>query len=445
MNVLNCEVYDRYSPGTPRLSGNHLEPRCWRERMMRLLFFSSYFSLILVVSLAQVVKPPPLMFNCSDPMGRVYTRQDSDIMLSCLWKTTNIFGYKPSPILSTEERSALPPRCNWYEDGIWFSDTSLWSGSKSIPLVTGSIITIKCATVFCSLPKCSHQRLTITVAQQDVKLFKISPSPPIYVYGLVQFGWCAKMKSTAWKYQFSSKKGEPGIVIPSNYHTEIEDEAYPPGLRGICSSYYNYQVNVSYTDPGHYIASLTNQNGPLVELSVILEVEPALLHVFSATSNQVSQTTDLRLTWILISLSSKVVAFQLTDINKVGAWNVTANSYAIKTDFCSPPLSAVGSGVARIHFLVDERIKEVLTGTFDLSKHIVGLTANKGLCNLRLNSNETQRNTYYCSTTSGLYYSYKENETGAGSSDHNIIHQDQSLTYLFQVKAIYFVRKMSGL
>ncbi|XP_075458835.1 polycystin family receptor for egg jelly [Ascaphus truei] len=434
MNVLNCEVYDRYSPGTPRLSGNHLEPRCWRERMMRLLFFSSYFSLILlIVSPAQVVKPPPLMITCSDPQGRVYTRQDSEIMLSCLWRAVNTFGYKPSSILSTEEGATKPPKCNWYKNDIWFSGTSLWSGTESIVVVTGSVITIKCATVFCSLPSCLHQTFTITVAQQDVKLFKISPSPPIYVYGLVQFGWCAKMKSTAWKYQFFSKKGEPGIVIPSNYHTEIEDEAYPQGLRSTCSSYYNYKVNVSYTDPGHYIASLTIQNGSLVELSVILEVEPVLLHVFSATSSQLHQTTNLRLTWILISLSSKVVAFQLTDINKVGAWNVTANSYAIKTDFCSPPLSAVGSGIARIHFLVNERIKEVLTGTFDLSKHIVGLTANKDLCNLRLNSNQTQRNTYYCSSTSGLNYSYKENETGAGSSDHNIIHQDQSLTYLFQV------------
>ncbi|XP_063305926.1 polycystin family receptor for egg jelly [Pelobates fuscus] len=393
-------------------------------------------ALVLLMSVAQIVKPPPLDISCSDTMGKVYTRQDTDIRTSCLWRANLLLSYSPSPALSSEERASAAPSCAWYKDKVWFRDTSQWSGQETASVPAGSNVAVQCTSVWCVKPACVHQELAISVANQDIQFFIIRPIGPINQYDLVLFGWCAKMKSTGWKYSFSGYKGAQPVIIPSNYHTELKDTDYPAGLLLKCAGYYNYKFNVNYNEAGQYVASLAIPSGPVAELTISMDVQQTLLHLFSATSNQLSQATDMRLTWTLLPLTGKVVAFQLTEQFSVGTWDLKVNKYAVKTVFCSPPLSSTGYKVIRLHFLVNQSAVKQLSGQFDVIKSIISLTTTKNLGYVSLNKKDAQYNMYYFSEASGLYYFSRREDVEAGSSTHFIFCQQESLRFLFQIKLI---------
>ncbi|XP_029455901.1 polycystic kidney disease and receptor for egg jelly-related protein [Rhinatrema bivittatum] len=403
---------------------------------MRLAAFGfSLFPLLVassLLSLARVVKPPPLVITCSDPLGRVYTRQDSGAWSSCLWGDAVELWYNPSPLLTPQEGAAEPPICVWSQNRAWLRNTSLWAGNQLIAPPKGrTLVTVQCFSRSCPIPACLHQAFTVLVAEQDVRLFVLAPQPPLFEFQVVQFGWCAHMKSSGWRYHFSREPGTPVIVIPSNYHAEIEEPAYPTvGLRAACASYYNYKVNVTYTKAGAYIASLTIDRGPLVQLSVSLEVEPALLYVFSASSHRLSLAQALNLSWSVLRLTGRTVAYQLVDTNNLARWTVAVNKYAVRADLCIPVIKAEGNMVAKIHFLVDIRDFGNLVGDLSFSRGVFGLSLERKLQNITLNLKTAQSSTYYFSRSNGLYYSTNEKK---GSSVHYIFYQQQSLTYLFQI------------
>nr|XP_033806805.1 polycystic kidney disease and receptor for egg jelly-related protein [Geotrypetes seraphini] len=391
-----------------------------------LLVASSLFSL------AQVLKPPPVVITCSAPEERVYTRQDSGVWSSCLWDVEVQLWYNPSPLLTPEEGAAEPPTCIWSRDRAWFRNTSLWSGNELIAAPRGrSLVTVQCVSRSCPIPACLHQAFTVLLAEQDVRLFIMAPRPPLYEFQVVQFGWCAHMKSSGWRYQFAKASGTPVIVIPSNYHTEIAEAAYPTaGLRATCASYYNYQINVTYTKAGAYLASLTVDKRPLVDLSVSFEVEPALLHVFSATSDRLSLTQALNLSWSAYRLTGSTVGYQLVDTKNLARWTMEVNKYAIRTDFCASAVKADGNMIAKMHFLVNVSEFGNLVGDLSFSGGVFGLTLDRKLQYITLNLKTAQSSTYYFSNSNGLYY-YTEEKKGA--SAHYIFYQQKSLTYLFQI------------
>ncbi|KAM8974381.1 polycystin family receptor for egg jelly-like [Pelodytes ibericus] len=400
---------------------------------MLLAFPGCLCSVLVLGSLAQVVKPPPLEISCAGTAGKVYTRQDTDVRFTCLWRAGLLLSYSPSLSVTAQEKAGKPPVCAWHRDGAWFRNTSRWMGQEKPAVPSGSLMTVQCFTSGCPAPSCHHQNIAVSVASQDTKFFMMSPLPPVRQYQLVLFGWCAKMKSTDWQYSFSGGQGAPAVLIPSNYYVEIEDTAYPPGLHAKCSDYYNYKVNVSYSEVGQYTATLVIPNGPMAELTLYVEVEQALLHVLSASSNKLSQATDMRLGWTLLPLSDKVVAFQLTDQNSVASWTLLTNKYAVQTEFCSPPLSTVGFAFVRVHFLINQTEIKRLSGQLDFTKGIAGLTTTKNLGSVTLSLTETRSNIYYFSQASGLYYSYRDKEVEAGTSAHFIFYEEESLSILFHI------------
>ncbi|XP_053318084.1 polycystin family receptor for egg jelly [Spea bombifrons] len=390
-------------------------------------------SMMALLALAQVLKPLPLQMTCSEPPGKVYTRLDTDIRSTCLWRADLWLSFEPTVTVSVAEKAGRPPVCLWYNRGTVFRNTSKWSGQEKMSVTSGNIVTVRCFTDGCSLPGCWHQNLTISITDQDAKFFVISPSPRVYQYDLVVFAWCAKMKSTDWRYSFSSYLGGPVTLLPSNYYVEIEDPTYPPSVRNNCSGYYGYKVTVRYSEVGQYMATLLVPGGSPAELRLTVDVEQALLHVFSAVSNQLNRTSDLRLTWTLLPLTSRVVAFQLADQNRVGSWDLTVNKYAVETEFCSPPLSLVGSALVRIHFLVNQSDVRKLGDQFYFTNGIAGL---RNLGSVVLNPSETHSNVYYFSWENGLYYSFKENEAESGSSAYFIIYQEGGLNFLFHITLV---------
>uniref|UniRef100_A0A8C5N031 Polycystin family receptor for egg jelly n=1 Tax=Leptobrachium leishanense TaxID=445787 RepID=A0A8C5N031_9ANUR len=404
---------------------------------MFLAFSGPLWAAIVVVSLAQPMKPPPLNISCSDSVEKVYTRQDTDSQSTCLWRTDLQLLYRPSVTLLTNERQGDPPFCSWYGNGLWFKNTTQWSGQETLGIPARGVITVQCITSWCLAPTCLQQDMAVLVADQDTEFFVMSPQGLIHQYEIVLFGWCAKMKSTNWTYSFSSRKGAQSILIPSTYHVEVEDIVYPTGLRLNCSSYYNYNVNMSYGEAGQYVATLVIPSGPVKELTISVVVEQSLLHVFTATSNHFNQTIDMRLAWTLLPLSSKVMHFQFVDHYGSATWDLAINNDTAKMEFCSPPpISANGYPIIYLRLLVNQSTVRQLIGQFDFINGIVGLSTPKNLGYMSLNRKETQKNIYYFSQKSGLYYSAKERDVEAGSSTDLVFLQQETLNFLFQIKLV---------
>ncbi|XP_066489047.1 polycystin family receptor for egg jelly-like [Tiliqua scincoides] len=405
--------------------------------------------------------PPPVSITCSKPPTRVYQRQDHKLRISCLWDGAIEMRYSRGPGADSEkERAGLqpPPICRWYRDSILLNNTRSWSGQLALrPGLTGEVthppwarsqITIQCVSALCTPPLCLHHNLSIEMAGQDVRLFLLRPRTlPIFEWQRVPLGWCARLKSSIWKYHFRSQGGHPAdLLIPSNQHSEPPPfTVYPKAeLHQICASYYSYQLTVCYPRRGFYTASLSVEHEPPISLSMDLMVEPALLHVFSGHSKLLSHPhRALSLSWRLLQLSQGIVAYKLVDRAGVGGWShsYSYNPFSLQSNFCAGPKSRHSEEkvLANIYFRTNEITFGGLTGKLDFSNGTLVFTANStSPIQLTLNPQKIKVGTYIFNHALGLYYSSQEssatNTTGEGSSSHYIFYQHQSLSYLIVVE-----------
>ncbi|KAM3833275.1 polycystin family receptor for egg jelly-like [Vipera latastei] len=411
--------------------------------------------------------PPPLQVTCSNPQQRVYQKHDSERSLSCVWDgqvdlkysrtpegTAEIERGEPDPQLSPPPPSPPPPRCQWYQGATLVMQTNEWSGqlvlSKGLdgersysPRALTRIV-MQCVSALCDQPPCTHHNFSIEISRQDVHLFLLSPqSLPVWEWQPVTLGWCARLKSSLWSYRLKSEGGSPAErLIPSNQHSE--PFASTQGLRApllrVCEVYYHYHVTVRYPQRGFYTVLLHLENGPPLSLSLSIQVQPALLHVFSAASGLLSRTQrPLALSWSLQPLSSSMAAYTLEDLQGLEEWSLSHsyNPFALQSNFCAPTISQASGKkvVSRIYFRTSKTFSEKLRGRFNFSNDtLIFQGSSAAPISIRLNPQKTKVGTYIFSQEHGLSYSTQE---GSGpSSIHHLFFQQVTLSTLIAIEIV---------
>ncbi|KAJ7329436.1 hypothetical protein JRQ81_015610 [Phrynocephalus forsythii] len=384
----------------------------------------------------------------------------TELHISCLWDGNIDLKYSRNQRLASEtdgEEPGMqaPPYCQWYQDSILLKNTSRWSGQLAFrtgvdrggahPSWASTHVIMQCVSAWCVEPTCSHHNLRIEVARQDVRLFLLSPhNLPIREWEPVQLGWCARLKSSTWRYHFKSQGGSPAeFLIPSNQHSDpLSPTLFPHAeLHQMCASYYNYHTTVHYPHRGFYTASLQIENGPQLSWNLDFYVQPALLHVFSATSTLLSLPHKmLSFSWTLRPLSPRIMAYSLVDEEGLGEWSPSHhyNPFAVQSDFCAVPKSqnARDKVIANIYFHTgDDRISGELMGKIDfLNKTLIFRTGSAAPVSLTLNPQKVQMGIYIFSQALGLYRSTQDiettNNTREKPSFHYVFYQQQSLSYL---------------
>ncbi|KAK9399283.1 polycystic kidney disease and receptor for egg jelly-related protein [Crotalus adamanteus] len=410
--------------------------------------------------------PPPLQVTCSNPQRHVYQKHDSERSLSCVWDgqvdlkysrmpegTPEIERREPDPQLSPPPPSP-PPRCQWYQGTSLVMQTNEWSGQlvlskgpdgeRSYSPWTLIRIVMQCASALCGQPPCAHHNFSIEISRQDVHLFLLSPqSLPLWEWQPVTFGWCARLKSSLWSYRLKSEGGTPAErLIPSNQHSE--PFASTQGLRApllrVCEDYYQYHVTVRYPQRGFYTVLLHLEHGPPLSLSLSIQVQPALLHVFSAASGLLSRTRrPLALSWSLQPLSSSIAAYTLEDLQGLEEWSLSHryNPFALQSNFCAPSFSQASGKkvISRIYFRTNKAFSEKLRGHFNFSNDtLIFQGSGAAPISIRLNPQKIKVGTYIFSQEHGLLYSTQE---GSGpSSLHQLFFQQVTLSTLIAIEFV---------
>ncbi|KAM6437807.1 polycystin family receptor for egg jelly-like [Liasis olivaceus] len=408
--------------------------------------------------------PPPLQVTCSNPQHHVYQKQDTELRLSCFWDGQVDLKYsrRASEVEGEEADPQPPPRCQWYQDALLVMQTQRWSGqlvlSKGLdggrpnPTRAFTRIVMQCVSVLCREPPCTHRNFSVDISRQDVRLFLLSPQNlPIWEWQPVMLGWCARLKSSLWSYRFKSEGGSPAdVLIPSNQHSEpfASTTGLHTPLHHACEVYYYYHTTVRYPQRGFYTVSLHLENGPPLSLSLGFHVQPALLHVFSASSTLLSRTQrSLALSWRLQPLSSTIAAYTLEDLQGLEEWSLSYqyNPFALQSNFCAPPISRTSGKkvISRIYFRTNKTFSEELRGHLDFSNDTLIFQASSAASvSIRLNPQKTKVGTYIFNQQQGLLYSTLEDRgssgTGGTSSLHHLFFQQVALSSLI---AIEFVKR----
>ncbi|XP_063164775.1 polycystin family receptor for egg jelly-like [Candoia aspera] len=404
--------------------------------------------------------PPPLQVTCADPWHRVYQKHDTELSLSCFWDGHVDLEYSRMPgraseIEGGEPGPQPPPRCQWYQDTILVTQTHRWSGQLGLsegldgghphPPGASTRIVVHCVSALCHAPPCTHRNFSIEISRQDVHLFLLSPQNlSIWEWQPVTLGWCARLKSSPWSYRFKSEGGSPAqLLIPSNQHCEpLAHTQLPPA----CEGYYNYHVTVRYARRGFYTVSLHLENGPPLSLSLGFQVQPALLHVFSASSALLSRTQrSLALSWTLQPLSASITAYTLEGLQGLEEWSLSYsyNPFARQSNFCAPP-PAQASGkkvISRIYFRTHKTFSEELRGHLDFSNDTLIFQARSAApMSIRLNPQKIKAGTYIFSQEQELLYSTLESSgpsmTGGPSSLHHLFLQQVALSSLIVIEFV---------
>ncbi|XP_070610817.1 polycystin family receptor for egg jelly-like [Erythrolamprus reginae] len=417
------------------------------------------------------VWPPPLQVTCSNARHRVYQKHDTELSLSCLWDgqvdlkysrmpegTPEIERGEPDtqPLLpsSSPPPPLPPPHCQWYQDATLVMQTKEWSGQLVLsrgpdgerPYSSRALtrIVMRCVSALCGQPPCAHHNFSVEISRQDVHLFLLSPqSLPIWEWQPVTVGWCARLKSSPWSYRLKSEGGSPaGRLTPSNQHSEpfASSRGLPAPLPRVCEVYYHYYVTVRYPQRGDYTVLLELENGPPVSLNLSIQVQPALLHVFSASSALLSRTQrSLALSWSLRPLSSSITAYTLEDLQGWEDWSLSYkyNPFALPRNFCTPSISPVSGKktISRIYFRTNTKFSEMLSGHFNFSNDaLVFQGGSAGPISIRLKPQKVKMGTYFFSQDSGLWYSTLE---GSGSSSlHHLFFQQVALSTLVSIEFV---------
>ncbi|XP_032077760.1 polycystic kidney disease and receptor for egg jelly-related protein-like [Thamnophis elegans] len=407
--------------------------------------------------------PPPLSVTCAKPENRVYQQQDLPFQVSCLWDSHVVLHYSKAHQQNSKEEGAespVPPLCHWYRDAILVNQTTSWTGELMLspglpwksphPPWAGSRISMQCISVSCLAPLCLYHNLSIEVVDQDIHLFLLQPHTlPILERQPVWVGWCARLKSSAWRYYFESQGGLPEArLIPTNQHNEpLLRSDYPTAkLHQVCMPYYSYHLTVQYPRRGSYIASVSYKPGPRSSLSLDFLVEPALLFVFRVTSQlQRPSQGALSFSWNLQQLSPEIVAYQLLDTQRSLEWSHSYdyNPFGLHSHFCAVPTShqTKETVVASVYFRTSQRVSTRARGSLDfLNRTLIFRTSRTSSISIRLNPQENTISTYIFSRAQGLYYSTQKGNLSMGLAKNSslcyVLYQQAGLSYLITVKFV---------
>ncbi|XP_034296301.1 polycystin family receptor for egg jelly-like [Pantherophis guttatus] len=404
--------------------------------------------------------PPPLSVTCAKPENRVYQQQDHPFQVSCLWDRYVVLHYSKAPQRNPKEGGTVPPLCHWYQNAILVNQTTSWTGELTLspglpqesphPPWASTQISVKCTSVSCLAPLCLYHNLNIEVVEQDIHFFLLQPHTlPILERQPVRLGWCARLKSSAWRYYFKSQGGLPeDLLIPTNQHNEpllLSD--YPSAeLYQVCMSYYSYHLTVQYPLRGFYIASVSYKLGPQSSLSLDFFVEPALLFVFRVTSQLRRQSQGaLSFSWNLQQLSPEIVAYQLLDTQRSLEWSHSYdyNPFGLHSHFCAVPTShrTKETVVASVYFRTSQRVLDRVRGRLDfLNRTLIFRTSGTSSISIRLNPQKNTISTYIFSQAQGLYYSTQKGNLTNGVAENAslcyVLYQQAGLSYLITVKYV---------
>ncbi|XP_021153008.1 polycystin family receptor for egg jelly [Columba livia] len=405
------------------------------------------------------LQPAPLLVTCWGPHGQVSQRQDNEHRVSCLWDSTVILRYQPTPGARREAVRKKgwpppPPRCFWYLNSAWVKNTSYWSGQVTLqmsapPPVSSSLLKVQCSSAWCTVPQCLHRNVSIEVSEQDMRLFVLWPGTRlIHVWQPVELGWCARLRSASWQYRFSSQRGSPStLLLPSSEHEDTPPPTvYPTAeLQQICATYYNYHLTVRYRHHGLHIASVSIEQMPQMSLRLSLKVEPNLLHVLSVSSKLLSVLQQpLSLSWKLQPLTPGTLAYRLVDTQAIGGWLHSYSSFTLQSNFCAVPTpqSPREMVVASIYFHVDGKKFEESMGELYLHNGTLSLTAGRGTpTHVDLHPGKTNRSTYIFRYNHGTFHTTKKTRSPIstdGPNTRTVFYQHKELSYLFSIEFVAF-------
>ncbi|TRZ16750.1 hypothetical protein HGM15179_010345 [Zosterops borbonicus] len=400
------------------------------------------------------LQPSPLRVSCPGPHGQVFQRRDSEHRVSCLWNSTVSLHYRPAPGAGPEgeeERSPSPPCCLWYLNSAPVRNISGWSGR--VVLQAGhapsagasSLVTVQCSSSSCAAPECLHRNVSVELSGQDVRLFVLWPQTHItHVWRPLELGWCARLSSAGWQYRFSSPGAVPStLLLASSEHRDAPSPAaYPTAeLQQTCASYYSYRLTVRYRRPGTHLALLRIEQMPDISLSLLIKVEPDLVHVLSVSSKLLSVPQQpLSLSWWLQPLSPSTLAYRLVDTRAVGGWHCSYSSFRLLSNFCavSTPQSLDEMVVASMYFHVQGKRFEELAGELHLHNGTLNLTAGKEApIHVNLCPEKTNSSTYIFRYNRGTFHTSKDNNS-IFSTDHSntrtVFYQYKELSYLLTIE-----------
>ncbi|KAM7129461.1 polycystin family receptor for egg jelly [Ciconia maguari] len=410
------------------------------------------------------LQPSPLLVTCRGPHGQVSQRRDNEHRVSCLWNSTMDLRYQPAPgarpeAETKEGQPPPPPRCFWYLNSAWVTNTSHWSGQVMLqtgflpgsipPPMVSSFLTVQCSSASCAAPECFHHNVSIEMSGQDMRLFVLWPQTHlIHAWQPVELGWCARLKSASWQYRFSSQGGSPStLLLPSSEHQDTPPPAvYPTAeLHQTCATYYSYRLTVRYRHHGLHVASVSIEQMPQISLSLSLKVEPDLLHVLSVSSKLLSVSQQpLSLSWRLQPLTPRTLAYRLVDTQAVGGWLRSYSSFTLQSNFCAipTPRSPGEVVVASIYFHVGGKRFEELTGELHLLNGTLSLTAGRETpTHVNLHQGKTNRSTYIFRYNHRTFYTTKENNRPTftdGPNTRTVFYQHKELSYLLSIEFVAF-------
>ncbi|XP_063011894.1 polycystin family receptor for egg jelly [Melospiza melodia melodia] len=402
------------------------------------------------------LQPSPLRVSCPGPHGQVFQRQDNEHRVSCLWNSTVTLHYQPAPGagLEVEEEEEgqppSPPCCLWYLNAAFLRNISRWSGRVVLQTEApspgaSSLVTVQCSSASCAAPVCFHRNVSVEMAEQDVRLFVLWPQTRvIQAWQPVELGWCARLKSAAWQYRFSSRGGVPSsLLLPSSEHQDTTSPAVYPTveLEQTCATYYSYRLTVRYRHPGIHVALVSIEQMPHISLNLSLKVEPDLVHVLSVSSKLLSVPQQpLSLSWWLQPLTLSTLAYRLVDTQAIGGWLCSYSSFTLPSNFCaiSTPQSLDEMVVASVYFHVEGKRFEELMGELHLLNGTLSLTAGKETpIHVNLCPGKTNSSTYIFRYNQGTFYTSKDNNSTFSTdrpNTHTVFYQYKELSYLLTIE-----------
>ncbi|XP_070804066.1 polycystin family receptor for egg jelly-like [Pituophis catenifer annectens] len=315
------------------------------------------------------------------------------------------------------------------------------------PSPTSTHITIQGVSCSCSVPSHLHQHLRIKLHCQDVFLFLLWPSTfPKHDWKQMRLSCCPCLDKTRWRHHYHYRLGvPPAHFLPISHHPYFSPcNHYRDGrLPHRCSSYFRHCQMAEDTHQGLCLPSFHVKQGPLLRPSLDVQVEPIILHIYSAHSKllRIPHRT-IRLFWNVSSAKSQRKIYSLVDAQSRRFWSTTYNPYALRNNYSiapSPP-SFRNKVVARFSWALEEAESGDLSGALDFSGAVLGLrTRNQPLAYLTVNTQKIKAGTYFFTHRWGFFYLIKgpSSDLHIPSSTYYLFYQQQSLSYLITIEFVH--------
>ncbi|XP_025032724.1 polycystic kidney disease and receptor for egg jelly-related protein [Python bivittatus] len=402
---------------------------------------------------------PTSLVTSAQP-NHIYWQEEDKLQTSFAWDAKSEHGsFRAVGLLSRtwkqlRDMSSLQ-RC-WVWSSAFMHNFVLGSGQIVLgpvfaegdirPPSNSTQITIQCVSCSCRVPSCLHQHLRIKLFCQDVQLFLLwPPTLPSHDWKPVQLGFCACLHKTRWCHHYNYRwGGRTALFLPISHHQNSSPCNHYRGdrLSHRCSSYFRYCLIVHYTQ-GLCISSLHVKQGPLVRLGLDVQVEPIILHLYSARSRLLSiRHRTISLFWNVSLANSQQKTYSLVDAHSRWIWSTIYNPYALQNNYSVAPTppSSRNKVVASLSLVLEEAESGDLSGTLDFSGVILGLRfRNQPLAYLTLNPWKIKAGNYFFSCAQGFSYviNGSPNDLHIPSSIHYLFYQQQSLSYLITIEFVH--------